>query len=156
MEEKKELLTVQSGEAEQPFNWAMGKYVSKFMTELRDNKRIVGVRCPKCKKVYVPPRQVCGDCFVPMEEIVPLSGQGSIYCFTVLSFGFVDPDTGKQRPVPYTWAFIALDGADTCLPHFVDLADPKRLKVGMRVEAVFEDKRRGHLLDIKHFKVIEP
>jgi len=156
MEEKKELLTVQSGEAEQPFNWAMGKYVSKFMTELRDNKRIVGVRCPKCKKVYVPPRQVCGDCFVPMEEIVPLSGKGSIYCFTVLSFGFVDPDTGKQRPVPYTWAFIALDGADTCLPHFVDLADPKRLKVGMRVEAVFEDKRRGHLLDIKHFKVIEP
>jgi len=156
MEEKKELLTVQSGEAEQPFNWAMGKYVSKFMTELRDNKRIVGVRCPQCKKVYVPPRQVCADCFVSMTEIVPLSGKGSIYCFTVLSFGFVDPDTGKQRPVPYTWAFIALDGADTCLPHFVDLADPKKLKVGMRVEAVFEEKRRGHLLDIKHFKVIEP
>lgn len=155
MEKKMELLTVHSGEAEQPFEWSMGKYVSKFMAELRDNKKIIGSRCPQCKKVYVPPREVCGDCFIPPDEIVELSGKGEIFCFTVLSFGFVDPDTGKQRPVPYTWAYIALDGADTCLPHFVKQTDLSVLRVGLRVEPVFEEERRGHLMDIRHFTAIK-
>jgi len=155
MEKPAELLTMTSGEAEQPFEWSTGKYTAKFLSEIRDHKRILGVRCPKCQKVFVPPRKVCGECFVTMEELVELGNQGTIFCFTVLSFGFVDPDTGVQRPVPYTWAFIKPDGADNCIPHFVDITDPKKLRVGMRVEAVFEEKRRGHLLDIRHFKVIQ-
>jgi uncharacterized protein len=154
MEKLLELLTFTSGDAEQPFEWSAGKYAGKFLSEIRDNRRILGIRCPECRKVFVPPRKVCGECFVAMEELVDVGPQGSIFCFTVLSFGFVDPDTGVQRPVPYTWAFIQLDGADNCLPHFVDVTDPARLRVGMRVEAVFEESRRGHLLDIRHFRVI--
>ena len=153
--EKKELLTISSGEAEQPFEWSIGKYGSKFLTELRDNKRIVGIRCPKCKKVLVPPRNVCGECFVAMDELVELSGKGTVEAFTVLSFGFVDPDTGKQRPVPYTWAFIKLDGADNEFTHYVTETNPAKLRIGMRVQAVFEEKRQGHVLDIKHFEVID-
>ncbi|MEW6440211.1 MAG: Zn-ribbon domain-containing OB-fold protein [bacterium] len=154
MEKQRELLAIRSGEAEQPFEWAAGKYTSRFLAELRDRRRIVGIRCPKCRKVMVPPRNVCGECFVPMDEIVPLSGKGTLVTFTVLSFGFVDPDTGKQKPVPFTWAFIQLDGADNHFLHFIEETDPARLKVGMRVEAVFEDERKGHLLDIRHFKTI--
>jgi uncharacterized OB-fold protein len=153
--EKKWLLTVSSGEAEQPFEWSIGKYGSKFLQEIRDNKQIVGVKCPKCKKVFVPPRKVCGDCFVAMDEIVPLSGEGTLNTYTVLNFGFVDPDTGVQKPVPYTWAFIDLDGADNTFIHYVEETDLEKLHVGMRVRAVFEEERRGHLLDIKHFEVIE-
>ena len=155
MEEKKELLTISSGEAEQPFEWSIGKYGSKFLAELRDNARIVGIRCPKCQKVLVPPRKVCGDCFVEMDEIVPLSGEGTLNSFTVLNFGFVDPSTGKQKPVPYTWAFINLDGADNTFIHYLDETDLGKLKIGMRVRAVFEEDRKGQLLDIKHFETIE-
>ena len=79
MTEKNELLSISSGEAEQPFNWSIGKHGSKFLAEIRDNKKIFGVRCPKCGKVYVPIRKVCGDCFIPMEELVELSGKGSVY-----------------------------------------------------------------------------
>jgi len=151
---EKELLTIGSGEAEQPFQWSCGKYTSKFLTELRDHARIVGIRCPQCRRVLVPPRNVCGECFVPLDEIVELSGKGTVVTFTVLSFGFVDPDTGKQRPVPYTWAFIKLDGADNTFIHYVEETDLAKLRVGMRVQAVFEEQRRGHLLDIKHFAAI--
>jgi uncharacterized OB-fold protein len=73
----------------------------------------------------------------------------------VLNFGFIDPDTGTQKPVPYTCAFIKPDGADTAIAHFIDETDMEKLDIGMRVRAVFEEKRTGRLLDIKHFTVID-
>jgi len=155
MEKEQELLAIHSGEAEQPFNWSCGKYVSRFLAELRDHKRIVGIRCPSCRRVFVPPRNVCGECFVPLDEIVPLTGKGTVVTYTVLSFGFVDPDTGRQKAVPYTWAFIRLDGADNTFIHYIEETNLEKLRVGMRVEAVFEEERRGHLLDIRHFSAIE-
>ena len=155
-EKTMELLTIHSGEAEQPFQWSVGKYGSKFLAEMRDNKRILGIRCPQCRWVYVPPRKVCGPCHVAMDELVELSDKGTVYCFTVLSFGFVDPDTGKERPVPYSYAYIQLDGADSRFPHFLEETDPSKLRVGLRVQAVFEENRKGHLLDIRHFRTIAP
>ena len=44
--------------ADMPYNYHAGFYYSRFLRELKDNKRIVGVRCPRCKKIYVPPRVV--------------------------------------------------------------------------------------------------
>jgi hypothetical protein len=90
-----------------------------------------------------------------MEDLVELSGKGTVETFTVLSFGFVDPDTGKQRPVPYTWASVNLDGSDNTFVHFLEETDIEKLKIGMRVQAVFEEQRKGHLLDIRHFETID-
>jgi uncharacterized OB-fold protein len=61
---EKERLIIESGDAEQPFNYAIGLHGSVFFKELRDNRRFMGIRCPKCKKVFIPPRRVCGECFV--------------------------------------------------------------------------------------------
>lgn len=155
MEKKKEVLTVHSGEAEQPFKWSIGKYGSKFLAELRDNKKIFGIRCPRCHRVYVPVRNICGRCFLPLEELVELTGKGTLVTFTVLNYGFVDPETGKERPVPYTWAFIRLDGADNSFVHMVEETDLAKIKIGMRVEPVFEEERRGRLMDIRHFRAIK-
>ena len=70
------------------------------------------------------------------------------------TFGFIDPDTGTQKPVPYTCAFIKLDGADTSIAHFLSETDIDKIRVGMRVQAVFEEERKGSLLDVKHFAPI--
>ena len=72
----------------------------------------------------------------------------------IIEFGFVDPSTGVQRPVPYGYVFVKLDGADTALPHFLDSADPEKVKVGARVKAVFEEECKGSIMDIKHFTLI--
>jgi len=156
-EKRKDLIVLESGEMQQPFKWAAGAYGSRFLTELRDNKQFVGAKCPKCGKVYVPLRRVCGPCFTELTELVPVSDEGEIVTYTVVSFGFVDPSTGKQKPVPYGYAAVTLDGADTFLLHFIDETDPAKIKVGARVKAVFEDddKRTGSLLDIKHFTLLE-
>ncbi|MDI6873444.1 Zn-ribbon domain-containing OB-fold protein [Candidatus Solincola sp.] len=154
-DERKELIKLESREAEQPFPWSAGVYGSKFLTELRDNKRFVGVRCPLCGKVYVPPRRVCGPSFVELTELVTVSDEGEIVTFTVVSFSFVDPSTGKKKPVPYGYAVIELDGADTYILHYLEETDPRSIKVGAWVKAVFEEERTGSMLDVKHFTLLE-
>ncbi len=153
-EGKRDLITLESGEMAQPFRWSAGIHGSRFLTELRDNKRFVGARCPSCGKVYVPPRRVCGPCFAEMTELVPVSDEGEIVTWTVVSFGFVDPATGVQKPVPYCYAAIMLDGSDTVLLHYVDETDPEKIEIGARVKAVFEEERTGSLLDIRHFELL--
>ena len=152
--EKKDLLTLSSGEQSQPFQWSAGRYGSKFLTTLRDQKKILAVKCSSCGRVYVPPRRVCGKCFAEMTEWVEVGPQGTLTAFTVLMFSFVDPETGEERPVPYGYGYIRFDGADNSFPHFLDETDYRKIKIGARVEPVFEEKRRGHLLDIKHFRLI--
>jgi len=152
--EKKDYLTISSGDQAQPFNWSVGRYGSKFLTELRDHKKILGIKCPSCKRVFVPPRRVCGRCFAEMSDFVELPPRGTLTAFTVLMFSFVDPDTGQARPVPYGYGYVQFDGADNTFPHFLEETDWKKVRIGQRLETVFEEKRRGHLLDIKHFRLI--
>lgn len=152
--EKQELLVIQSGDKEQPFRYAVGRYGSKFFMELRDHKKLLGIRCPKCGKVYVPPRQVCGPCFETMVELVEVGPEGTLVGFTILRFHFVDPETGQPKPVPYGYGFIRLDGADNAFQHFIEIRDESKIKVGARMRAVFNEERNGTLADIRHFEVI--
>lgn len=152
---KRQYIIVESGDSGQPFRWSAGTYGSKFLTEIRDNRRLWGIRCPGCGKVYVPIRSVCGPCYTEMTELVPLGDEGTLVTFSVVSFGFVDPSTGLQKQVPYGYAVIQLDGADSYLIHYIDETDPEKMKPGDRVKAVFEEdaKRTGSLLDIKYFEL---
>jgi uncharacterized OB-fold protein len=151
-----ELLTIHSAlDAEQPFRWHAGRYRSRFLTEIRDNKRIYGIKCPKCGRVYVPPKRVCGPCFAEMDEPVEVGLEGEIMFFTILRFSFVDPETGVAKPVPYAYGAIRLDGADTQLSHFIEYKDESKLKIGSRVRVVFQKDRKGNIKDIKAFELIE-
>jgi uncharacterized OB-fold protein len=155
-EPEQELIFIRSGEREIPYQWVAGKYGSRFLTELRDRGKIWGVRCPTCNKVYVPPRRVCGPCFAEMTEWVELPPQGILTAFSLVDYGFIDPGTGEKRPVPYTTIYVKLDGADTGFCHFIDEKDISKIKVGMRVRAVFKpkEKREGMPTDIEYFTKI--
>ena len=152
---KQERLVIHSGDAQQPFRYAVGRYGSKFFMELRDKKRLLGIRCPKCEKVYVPPREVCGPCFERMEELVNVESTGTLVAYTILRFSFLDPETGKQKPVPYGYGFIQLDGSDNAFQHFIEIRDESKIKIGARMQAVLKEQRKGNLADIKHFELIE-
>jgi len=58
--------------------------------------------------------------------------------------------------VPYTSCSILLDRGDATLMHFLDVTDPKKLKMGMRAEAVFrpDGERTGGVTDILYFHVL--
>jgi uncharacterized protein len=138
-----------------PYNYNAGYYVSKYLRELMQNKRIIGVKCPQCGKVYVPPRVVCGPCFVELKDFVDVSNKGTISAFSITRFPFTDPNTGEPKKVPFCGAFIKLDGTDTNIMHLLDETDEKKIKAGMRVQAVFNEERTGnHFTDIKYFRII--
>lgn len=158
MEQKREStgpLSIKSV-ADMPYNYHAGFCYSRFLTELRDNKRICGIKCPKCGKVYVPPRIVCRDCFVKMQEFVPVSDRGTLLAFTVTNFSYTDTTTGGPKRIPYTAAYIRLDGADSNVVHCLNETDEKKIQAGMRVQAVFSDNRTGdYFHDIDHFTIIK-
>lgn len=152
---EKEQIIIESGDAVQPFAYSVGMYGSRFFTEMRDKGRFMAVRCPRCKKVYIPPRAVCGGCFVEMKDWVEVGPKGVISTFTILRFAFIDPETGAQKPVPYGYGFIKLDGADTLFQHYISVEDETKIKVGARVEPVFAENRKGSIRDIEYFKVMD-
>jgi len=152
---KKDLLIIESGTATQPFDYAIGMHGSKFFKELKENRRIMGVKCPKCGKVYVPPRRVCGECFVEMDEFVEVGPEGIIGTFTILRYAFIDPETGEQKPVPYGYGFIKFDGADTLFQHYIDIEDESKIKIGAHVEPVFSKELKGTIRDIEYFRVVD-
>jgi len=151
----KENLIIESTGHGQPFNYAVGLYGSRFFSELREKRKLLGIKCHKCGKVYVPPRRVCGDCFVEMTEFTEVGPKGVIGTFTILRYAFIDPETGEQKPVPYGYGFIHLDGADTLFQHYISIEDESKIKIGARVEPVFSEVRKGNVKDILCFKVLD-
>jgi uncharacterized OB-fold protein len=140
--------------AHMPYRWALGLDGSKFFNEIKDREVLLGIRCPKCKKVYVPPRQVCGPCFVKMDELVELGIQGIVEAVTVVNFPFIDPDTGERRPVPYIYGYIKLDRADNLFSHIIKTRPGVSVKVGDRVKAIFAKEKKGRIQDISHFEPV--
>jgi uncharacterized OB-fold protein len=151
----KENIIIESGDAMQPFNYAVGMHGSKFFKELSENRKFLGIKCPECNKVYIPPRRVCGKCFVEMTDFVEVGPKGKIGTFTILRYEFIDPETGEQKPVPYGYGFIHLDGADTLFQHYIDIDDESKIKIGARVEPVFSEEKKGTIKDILYFRVID-
>ena len=53
---------------------------------------------------------------------------------------------------PYAYGVIKLDGASTGIVHLIGGVDLNKIKVGMKMEPVFKEKREGSILDIDYFK----
>jgi uncharacterized OB-fold protein len=141
---------VYHGKIHIPNTYSAGAVGSRFLIELRDNKRIMGTRCPTCNLVYVPARSVCRDCFGQLSEWVEVSQQGTLLTYAVAYQG----NAVQPSALPITYGIVQLDGADTGFVHMLGEVAPAQLKVGMKVKAVFKVKkdRVASILDIKYFK----
>ena len=141
---------VYEGRIKVPYSWQAGATASYFLTQLRDEGKIWGKKCPQCEKVLLPPRKSCPFCFVETAEWVEVSDEGEVETFTV-----VRRDTPVQpRKHPFAYAMIRLAGADTGFIHMLGEVEPGGIREGMRVKAVFAPERKGSLLDIAYFKPV--
>jgi uncharacterized OB-fold protein len=91
-----------------------------------------------------------------MDELVELGREGVVRAVTLVNYPFIDPDTGKKRPIPYFYGYIQLDGADNLFSHIIQTPTGGAIKVGYRVRAVFADVKRGRIEDIHYFEPINP
>ena len=143
---------VLEGKVDLPFSYSAGRTASRFLIELRDRQRIMGTRCPKCGRVIVPAQLFCRQCFTETDEWVEVGPEGSLISFTVV----YHEENHHPKQVPLAYGIIQLDGADTSFVHLLAETGEAQLQPGMRVRAVFSEKRMGHILDIKHFEAIGP
>jgi uncharacterized OB-fold protein len=126
----------------------VGNTGHEFLSQIRDNKTIMGIKCAGCKTVYVPPRSHCPTCFAKMTEWVKLSGKGTLETYT--NVRYIEQYMPKEAP--YAYGVIKLDGADTGIVHLIGGIDLNKIKVGMKMEPVFKEQREGSILDIEYFK----
>lgn len=126
-----------------PYKWTPGPVAGRFLAELRDNRRIMAVKCGACGKVFVPPPDICGQCFKLLDDWVELSGDATVVAVSVVNHLM----PWSAAPVPYSLAVIRLDGADTDLIHMVGNA----VKRGDRVRPSYKQDRTGSILDIEFF-----
>lgn len=129
-----------------------GRIGTRFLIEIRDNQRLMGLKCAGCGRVYVPPKMICPRCSREMDDWVEVGREGTVETYTVVHDQY--SDVYQPKRVPYALGIIKLDGADTGLCHFVDEVDLSRLKIGSRVKAVFKENRKAGILDIDHFELV--
>lgn len=112
--------------------------------------RIVGQRCPTCRKVYVPPRSACPADGTPTSEEVELSDQGTVTTFCIVNVPFL----GQRITPPYVSAYVLLDGADIAFLHLILECPAEEVRMGMRVEAVWKPREEwGTTIEnIGHFR----
>jgi len=137
------------------YRFPAGAHFTRFYKEMKGSGKIMGVKCPKCGRVLVPPRPVCGECFVRTGEWVQVGPKGTVRAYTSINFSFIDGSTGELRPTPYGVALIQLDKAYSTINHILEEGDPEKLYIGMRVEAVLKEEREGNIGDILYFKTIK-
>jgi len=151
MSEDKNCAFVIEGKMALPYQYYAGAAGSKFIVSLRDDRQILGVRCERCNKTFVPPRQTCERCFAPLtDNWVKVGPAGAVTGFTVVRYA--EPYQPKEPP--YVLALIQLDGADTPIAHILECGGVDNAKVGMRVRAVFSEERGDNLLAISHFEEV--
>lgn len=122
----------------------------RFFREIKDNAKITGAKCQKCNLIYVPPRIYCERCFEGLEEWCEIENKGEIHTYTI---SWVDLD-GFRLKEPVILALVKFDGVYGGLVHKVEEISADNVKIGMKVSAVFKEKRKGSILDIKYFKPI--
>ena len=60
---------VAEGRITMPYRYFAGSIGTKFFRGLKEEKKIMGLKCPDCQKVYIPPRPTCGSCFTNSEGL---------------------------------------------------------------------------------------
>ena len=134
-----------------PYRYSIGATTSRFFIEIRDHRKIMGIRCPACNVVYVPPRTTCGRCFSQLDERVEVGDRGTLETYTRVHYS----TPVQPVPAPFYYGIIKLDGADTGLAHLVGAMKGQEPRIGMRLRAVFKEERRGNMLDISYFQPVE-
>jgi uncharacterized OB-fold protein len=132
-----------------PYHYVAGDCRARYLRALKD-KTILGSRCEKTGKVFVPPMVNSPESFAPASELVAVADRGIVTTFCIVNI----PVIGRGLEVPYVAASVALDGADISIYALIQECRPDEVRMGMRVEAVWkpDGERQGSHEDILHFR----
>jgi uncharacterized OB-fold protein len=113
-------------------------YLTQPFWDAANEDRLVCQKCTSCDTFRMPPSAFCFNCQSRDFEFVELPGTGEIFSFTVVRHP-LHPDL--LGACPYVSGTVHLDGTQGAgarmLVNIID-CDPDAVKIGDRVEVVFE------------------
>ncbi len=95
-------------------------------------KKLMGVRCVRCRHIMVPPRSICNNCRSSRVEWTQLGSKGKLTTYTVVH---VAPPQFKHM-TPYAVGIVEM-AEGVKLPSIIRVARLESLKIGMELEADF-------------------
>ena len=120
-------------------------YISPEVKEFWDATAEGKLRIPKCDdcSLYVwYPRPFCPACGSTNVTWTDVSGQGTVYTFTVVHRSGVP---GFRDALPYVIAYVELEEGPRVMTNIVG-TEPDQVTVGMPVSVTFSDTGQGNAI----------
>ncbi len=132
-------------------------YLDEFVRNFKKRK-IIGTLCEGCGRVYVPPREICARCFKKITNKVEVSQYGQVLAFLVspplekgkvIIAGIDVVQAGFLREGERViLAMVKFEGASSSMILPLLNVDPEKVRVGMKVKAVWAEECKGALSDL--------
>ncbi len=159
-EDLKKVYTV-TYEPHAKYGYSAGQAYSVFLQGLKDGK-ILGRRCNKCGRVYVPPRMYCEYCFRPTDEWIEVKDEGIVMTAVASFISWTRERLETPEIVGVIRLYPSRDN-DFVYPGLFHRICTTYEKVkdmsilGKKVKAVWKPKeqRVGSINDIECFKEVE-
>lgn len=128
----------------------VGKALQQYLDGLKE-KKLLGVKCSTCKRVYIPVRTVCSKCHKPIDKIVEIAQEGVLKNFTV---SYVNITNGEiiDTKEPYVIGLIKLKGSSSLLSAIIKVPSLENIKTGIKVKAVWKETTEGNYNDLLYFE----
>lgn len=102
--------------------------------------KLMGSKCKKCGKLFVPPKKFCNECQSTEFEWIEFSGKGILETYSLVHVGaryFSAQGYGMRKP--YCFGVIKLEEGPRVSAHVTGPSkeweyDPKNFKVGMHLK----------------------
>ena len=124
--------------------YTAGPIGTKWLEALRAG-RLTAAYCPKCGRLFMPPKMYCPYDFEEVKELREVEPVGVVETYTVVERDFY----GEQLKEKKVLAFIKFPGVEGGLIHYVKTDKPR---IGMRVRPRWRAERRGLVTDIEYFE----
>lgn len=134
-----------------PYTRSTGEITGRYLAGLAES-RILGIRDTQ-DRVIVPAQEYdpVNAAELGPERLVEVGTSGVVASWSWNS----RPRMGQPLDVPFAWALVLLDGADTPLLAAVAAEGPDAVSTGMRVTARWAEAPRGHITDLVCFDAAE-
>lgn len=110
-----------------------------YVATIDQRYRLVGQKCSDCGQILFPPRMLCPACGSSKLEDYPLSGNGEIYTYTIISKGGGPSEFDDLQNMigAYAVAIVKLEEGPLTVCQLTDCEpNPENFQIGMKVEAV--------------------
>lgn len=121
-------------------NMSEKEFTLKNYFDFLSEGKLMGSKCKKCGKLYVPPRKFCGNCASKDFEWFEFSGKGILSTFSLIHVGArYFSNQGYSMKKPYCFSVIQLDEGPSVSGHLIgiDESNPDNFKIGTRVKAKY-------------------